>query len=134
VEGVEVIAIVGLRMLVDRLSRLDIVHAEVDALEQAALALEAHAKAKAMASAPTDEGGTSRRARETAASAAISHHINEHSAAIGAIGSAAVTRELGSITKPPDPILGAAARQFGPAVAEHIGQMIAQLMSEMLND
>jgi hypothetical protein len=126
-----VIAIVGLQVLADRLSRLDIVHTEADALEQGALALEAHAKAPV--SAPTDEGGESGRPRDSAASAAISHHTNEHSAVIGAVGFAAVTRELGSVAEPPDPSLGAAARQSGAAVAERIGQIFAQLTSEMLN-
>jgi hypothetical protein len=53
---------------------------------------------------------------------------------IGAAGSAAVTRELGSAARSPEPFLSAAARQSGPAVAERIGQMFAQMLSRTRND
>jgi hypothetical protein len=127
-----VISIDGLHAFADRLSRLDIGHAEADALEQAARDLEA--SVKAVASPPADEGATSRRGHRTAVSAAISHRIDDHSAIIGAVGFVAVTRELGSATRPPDPVLSAAARQSGPAIAERIGQIFAQLVSGMRND
>ena len=126
------ISIDGLHAFADRLSRLDVGRTEADVLEQAARDLEE--SVKAIASPRAGEGGMSRRGRETAASAAISHRIDEHSATIGAVGPAAVTRELGSATKPPDPVLSAAARQSGPAIAERIGQMFAQLVSGVRND
>jgi len=131
-EGAEVISIDGLQAFADRLSRLDVGRTEADALDYAARDIEA--TVKAIASPPADEGGTRRRGRETAASAAISHRINEHSAEIGATGSAAVTRQLGSAARSPDPFLSVAARQSGPAIAERIGQMFAQLLSRARND
>jgi hypothetical protein len=124
-----VISIDGLHAFADRLSRLDVGRTEADVLEQAARDLEE--SVKAIASPPADEGGTNRRGRKTAASATISHRIDEHTAVIGAVGSAAVTRELGSATRPPDPVLSTAARQSGPAIAERIGQIFAQLVSGM---
>jgi hypothetical protein len=127
-----VISIDGLQAFADRLSRLDAGRTEGDALKQAARDIEA--TVKAIASPPADERGTRRRGRETAASAAISHCVNEHSAVIGATGSAAVTRELGSAPSPPDPFLSVAARQSGPAIAERIGQMFAQLVSGVRDD
>jgi len=126
------ISIDGLQLFADRLSRLDVGRTEADALDQAARDIEA--TVKAIASPAAGEGGTRRRGREIAASAAVSHCINQHSAVIGAAGSAAVTRELGSAARSPEPFLSAAARQSGPAVAERIGQMFAQMLSRTRND
>jgi len=80
-----VISIDGLRALADRLSRLDVGRTEADALDQAARDIEAAVKAIA-SFPPSDEAGTRRRGRETAASAVISHRITEHCAVIGAAG------------------------------------------------
>ena len=126
------IAIDGLQVFANRLSRLDIGRAEADAVEQAAQVLEA--RAKAIASSSTNKGDMGYWGCDTAASVAISHHTAEYFAAIGTADPAAAIREFGSARMPPQPILGTAARQVGPALAERIGQMFAQLMSEVLND
>ena len=121
------ISIGGLKAFADRLSCLGVGHTETDALEQAARDLEA--TVKAIAASPADEGGASRRGRATATAAVVSHRVDEHSAVIGSADSVAVTRELGSAGRPPDPFLGVAGRQSGPAIAERIGQIFAQLVS-----
>jgi hypothetical protein len=127
-----VISINGLHAFVNRLSHADIERTEADALEQAAHNLEESVKA-GVSSLP-DNYGTNPHGREAAMSASISRRTDVHSAVIGAVGSAAVTRELGSATQPPDHVLGAATRQSGSAIAERIGQVFAQLLTEMLND
>jgi hypothetical protein len=127
-----VISIKGLRAVADRLSRVDVGRTQADALERAARDIEAVVDVLARPSA--DVGATCGDGRSTAASAGVSHRIDGHSAVIGAAGPMAVTRELGTAARPPDPFLSVAARQSGPVIAERIGQMFARLMSEMRND
>jgi hypothetical protein len=131
-EGATVILIDGLQAVADRLSRLDVGRTQADALERAARDIEA--VVDVLARPPGDAGATCGHGRSTAASVGVSHRIDGHSAVIGATGSMAVTRELGTAARPPDPFLSVAARQSGPAIAERIGQMFARLMSEMRND
>ena len=126
------ISIDGLQAVADRLSRFDVGRTQADALERAARDIEAVVDVLARPSA--DVGVTCGHGRSTAASVGVSHRIDGHSAVIGATGPMAVTRELGTAARPPDPFLSVAARQSGPAIAERIGQMFARLMSEMTND
>ena len=123
------ISIEGLQSVADRLSRLDVASTQADALERAARDIEAIVNVLARPSA--DVGATCGHGRSTAASVGVSHHIDGHSAVIGATGRMAVTRELGTAARPPDPFLSVAARLSGPAITERIGQMFAQLMSEI---
>jgi hypothetical protein len=127
-----VISIDGLLVVADRLSRLEVGRTETEALERAACDIEA--VVDVLARPPADVGAAYRHGRSSAASTDVSHRIDEHSAVIGATESLAVTRELGTAARPPDPLLSVAARYCGPAVAEHIGQMFARLISEIRND
>jgi hypothetical protein len=131
-EGVTVISIDGLQALSGRLSRLDIGRAQADALKQATRDIVA--VVDVFSRPPADEGATYRHGRSTAVSAGVSHHVDEHSVVIDATGTMAVTREVGAAVTPPDPLLSVAARRSGPAIADHIGQMFARLISEMRND
>lgn len=126
------ISIDGLQAVADRLSRLEVGRTQADALERAACDIEA--VVDVLARPPAGVGATCEHGRSTAASVGVSHRIDENSAVIGAAGSMAVTRELGTAARPPDPFLGVAARRSGPAIAERIGQVFARLMSEMRND
>jgi hypothetical protein len=131
-EGATVISINGLQAVADRLSRLDVDRTQADALERAARDIETVVDVLVRPSA--DVGATCGDGRSTEASVGVSHRIDGHSAVIGTTGPMAVTRELGTAARPPDPFLSVAARQSGPVIAERIGQMFAQLMSEMRND
>ncbi len=126
------ISVRDLRAFTVRLSRLDVGRTEENAVEEVTRDIEATVK---LLVRPVDYGRRSHHhGREAAALTAISHRVDERSAVIGATDSSAVVRELGSIAKSPDPFLSAAARQSGPAVAERIGRMFAELMSGMQSD
>jgi len=127
-----VIAIDGLQMFVDRLSRLEVGQSEVDYLKRAAQDLEAAVKSASLTFSVEHDTGSC--GCENSASASISHHISEHTAVIGSTSSLAITREYGSATNPPDPILSAAARQMGPAIAGRIGEAFTQLVSRVQHD
>jgi hypothetical protein len=131
-EGTKVISVNALQRVADRLSRLDIARAEADALTQAARHIGA--TVKALACPPSGQGGNGWSGRETGDATAVSHRVDEHSVVIGLTGSSAIMREFGAAARLPDPILSVAASQSGPAIADHIGQMFAQLVSEIRND
>ena len=126
------ISIDGLYVFAERLSRLNVRRTEADVLEEAARDLEL--SVKAIVSSLDPGSGLTQHRRTAATSLTVPRRSDEHSVTIGAIGSRMVTREPGSAKRHPNAILSAVARQSGPAIAERIGQIFAELLSGMRYD
>jgi hypothetical protein len=127
-----VISIDGLQAVVKQLSHFDVERMRTEMLRQGAHDIEA--TLRVLVASPAEPGDTRRPRGAVATSRAISHRINGHFAALGAVSSVALMTELGITAKPPEPFPRAAVRQSGPVVAEGIGNMFVQRVSEIQND
>jgi hypothetical protein len=93
-------------------------HIDVDELETKALTQATHDIQALVEASETD-----------AATASISSRLVPGGVVIGSTNPHAAEREFGSMDHQPEPLLGAAASEIGPVVAERIGQVFARRLA-----